>query len=164
MEKYIYIAIVFLQFFFFNKIQAQEKTIDTIYIRVYREDLDTRFFNNQNNQLSIDFHFKIDWELHNLKKEKIFFSYQSPKKEGINGWSIFIKDVRDYLLYKNFFTLQQFTKALKSNDFSIPIQNGKVQIMMLYGEKCSTKFEVYPVKVGTNLSRDDYVGPLVPKN
>jgi len=26
--------------------------------------------------------------------------------------------------------------------------------MMLYGEKCSTKFELYPVKVGTNLTNE----------
>ena len=150
MKIYIYI---FLTFCLVDKLQAQNKT-DTVYVRVYREDLSARFFTNHQNQLSIGFHFKVEWELHNFKRNDIFFYYRSPKKDGINGWSIFIKDIKDYLLFRNVFTLEEFTEALNNNEFLLPIANGKVQIIMLYGEKCSTKFEAYPVKVGTDLSSE----------
>ena len=58
------------------------------------------------------------------------------------------------MLYKNYFTLEQFTKALNRKDFLLPIFNKKVQVIMLYGEKCSPKVEVYPVTIGTDLSSE----------
>lgn len=92
------------------------------------------------------------WELHGYKREDVSFYYQSPKKNGINEWSIFIKDEKEFLIYKNYFTLEQFTKKLKEQDFFLPIFHDKVQLILLYGSKCSSKVELYPVKIGTNIA------------
>ena len=94
------------------------------------------------------------WELHGYKREEVFFYYQSQKKNGTNEWTIFIKDEKEFLIYKNYFTLEQFTKKLKEQDFFLPIFHDKVQLILLYGSKCSSKVELYPVKIGTNIASE----------
>lgn len=56
--------------------------------------------------------------------------------------------------FKNLYTLEQFTMALNEEKFLVPIFNGRVQIIMLYGAACLSKVEVYPVKVSTNLASE----------
>jgi len=129
------------------------KKIDTIYVLCHQENLINKFYtiDSTTNNLSIGFFFKVDWEIHNSKKDMFFVYYLSPK--GKVNWvhnSIELIKLNSYKIY----SLHQFTKALKNNDFSVPIANEKIQIMMLYGERCSTKFELYPVKVGTNLTNE----------
>lgn len=150
MKKIIIIVFVLLIFSF----ELRAQIVDTIYVRAYQENLSTRFFNNHQNQLTINFIFNVEWELHGFKRSDFFFSYRSPKKEDLNVWSILIKEEKSFMLYKNYFTLEQFTKALNRKDFLLPIFNKKVQVIMLYGEKCSSKVEVYPVTIGTDLSSE----------
>jgi len=151
----IYIYIVFaLNLALLNELRAQEVKKDTIYIRTNVEDISSRFHSTFENQYKINFFFNVHWELHGFKRNDISFYYESPKKNGINAWSIFIKDNSLFLLYRNYFTLEQFTKRLKEKDFFLPIFYGKVQLIMLYGSKCSEKVEVFPVKIGTNLSSE----------
>ncbi|RZK53509.1 MAG: hypothetical protein EOO91_17515 [Pedobacter sp.] len=153
MKKRIFL--IFALVLYFNiELQAQEKKNDTIYIKTNVEDISSKFHSTFENQYKINFFFNVKWQLFGSKRNEISFYYQSPKKNGTNEWSIFIKDTKEFLLYKNYFTLDQFTSALKNNSFLMPIANGTVQIIMLYGSKCSSKVEIYPVKVSTNLSSE----------
>lgn len=139
---------------FCTTLSAQQKLVDTIYIKTYQEDLKARFFVSQQNGLMINFFFKVEWKLYGFEKHDFVLSYESPKKGGVNEWSIFIQDERSYLKSKFVYSLKKFTKALQTEEFRIPIANGKVRVIMLYGAKCSRKVEVYPVKVGTDLSSE----------
>jgi hypothetical protein len=151
MKKYLF---TFLALLLFIKLNAQEKTLDTIYIRTNIEDVSAKFHSTFENQYKINFFFKIDWQLHGYKRDRIFFSYLSPKKIGTNEWSIFIKDEKEFLIHKNYFTLEHFCRKLKEQNFFLAIFNGKVQIIVLYGAKCSSKVEIYPVKLGTDISNE----------
>lgn len=138
----------------FNSKAQTKKQIDTIYLRAFEEDINTKFYSAYQNQYNINFFFKVKWVLHNAKRDVISFSYHSPKKEGINEWYIFTKDEREFLPYKNYYTLEQFTIRLKNPEFFQLIFLNKVQIVMLYGAKCSTKVELYPVKLSTDISSE----------
>lgn len=76
----------------------------------------------------------MEWELHQFKRNDIFFTYQPQKKEGINEWTIFIKNIKDYSSMKNYFTLAEFKKKLKEENFFLPIFHDKVQLILLYGQ------------------------------
>lgn len=151
MKKYLY---TFLGLLLFNGLNAQEKKIDTIYIRTNIEDISSRFHSTYENQYKINFFFNVNWELHGFKRNEISFYYQSPKKSGTNEWSIFIRDEKEFLLYKNYFSLEQFTNKLKEQNFFLPIFHDKVQLIILYGAKCSNKVELYPVKISTNIASE----------
>ncbi len=151
MKKYLF---TFLSLLLFNGLNAQEKKLDTIYIKTSIEDLSNKFHSTFENQYKINFFFNVSWELHGYKREEVFFYYQSQKKNGTNEWTIFIKDEKEFLIYKNYFTLEQFTKKLKEQDFFLPIFHDKVQLILLYGSKCSSKVELYPVKIGTNIASE----------
>lgn len=151
MKKYLF---TFLSLLLFNGLHAQENKVDTIYIRANVEDISSKFHSTFENQYSINFFFKVNWELHVFKRDVISFFYQSPKKGGTNEWSIFIKDEKEFLLYRNYFTLEQFTKKLKEQSFFLPIFHDKVQLILLYGAKCSNKVEMYPVKISTNIASE----------
>lgn len=151
MKKYLF---TFLALLLFNGLNAQEKKIDTIYIKTNVEDISSKFHSTYENQYSINFFFKIKWELHGFKRDEISFFYQSPKKSGNNEWSISIREDKKFLIYRNYFTLEQFTKKLKEQDFILPISRGEVQLIILYGTKCSNKVELYPVKISTNLASE----------
>ena len=97
MKKIIIIVFVLLIFSF----ELRAQIVDTIYVRAYQENLSTRFFNNHQNQLTINFIFNVEWELHGFKRSDFFFSYRSPKKEDLNVWSILIKEEKSFMLYKN---------------------------------------------------------------
>ena len=127
------------------------KKLDTIYVICYQENLINKFYSvsSSTNKLTLGFFFKVDWELHGYKKDMFFVHYTSPDNKMT--WVHNPIESHKFNLYKNVYNLEQFTKALNNNEFLIPIANGKVQIIMLYGEKCSIKFEMFPVKVGTDL-------------
>lgn len=151
MKKYLFTLLASLLFI---KLNAQEKKIDTIYIRTNVEDVSSKFHSTYQNQYMLGFSFNVLWELHDFKRSTIYFTYLSPKKDGINGWSIFIKDDKEFLTYKNYYTIEQFTKKLKEQDFFLPIFHDKVQLILLYGAKCSSKVELYPVIISTNIASE----------
>ncbi len=151
MKKYLF---TFLALLLLAKLNAQEKKTDTIYIRTNIEDIRSKFHSTFENQYNINFFFKVKWQLHDIKRDAISFFYQSPKKGGTNEWSIPIKDDREFLIYRNYFTLGQFTKKLKDQDFFLPIFHEKVQLILLYGAKCSEKVELYPVKISTYIASE----------
>ncbi|WP_113651685.1 hypothetical protein [Pedobacter namyangjuensis] len=151
MKKNLLIVLALL---LLSKLNAQEQKADTIYIRTNIENVGSKFHSTFENQYNINFFFNVNWELHGFKRDAISFIYQSPKKSGTNEWSIFIKDDKEFLLYRNYYTLEQFTMRLKNPEFFQLIFLNKVQIIMLYGAKCSTKVELYPVKVSTDLSSE----------
>lgn len=93
-------------------VSAQEKKQILFYIRTYIEDVRSKFHSTFENQYRINF-FKDKWDLHGFKRDVISFFYQSPKKGRTNEWSIPIKDDREYLIYRNYFTLEQFYKETK---------------------------------------------------
>ncbi|RZL68144.1 MAG: hypothetical protein EOO93_04115 [Pedobacter sp.] len=151
MKKYLFTVLALL---LLSKLNAQEKKVDTIYIRTNIEDVSSKFHSTFENQYNINFFFKVKWKLHSFERDAISFFYRSPKKSGINEWSVFIKDDKEFLLYRNYFTLEQFTKKLKEQNFFLPIFHGKVQLILLYGAKCSEKVELYPVKISTNIASE----------
>jgi len=155
MKKLIILLLISL-FSNFNSFAIEKKNTDTIYVLCYQENLINKFYNtNQDkNQLRISYFFDVKWKLHGYDQSVFFFSYEGPSKQTRNEWSVPLVNSDNFKLYKNLYTLEQFTKALNSANFFRPIADRKVQIMMLYGEKCSTKFEMFPVKVGTDLSRE----------
>ncbi len=139
--------------FFLSAANAQEQTIiDTIYIRTNVEDLSAKFHSTYQNQYKIGFFSKCYGNFMAIKEKMCLSIINHQKKNGINEWSIFIKDEKEFLIYKNYFTLEQFTKKLKEQDFFLPIFHDKVQLILLYGSKCSSKVELYPVKIGTNIA------------
>jgi hypothetical protein len=153
MMKEFKITILTLLFFTCFNSKAQERR-DTIYIRTYEEDLSAKFHAADQNRYSVNFFFHTKWVLHKIERNTIFFSYQSPKSEGRNEWSSEMSDVKAYLPLKNLFTLQDFTKKLQEPDFMKLIFQHKVQIIMLYGAKCAGKVEIYPVKLGSDISSE----------
>lgn len=83
MKKYLF---TFLSLLLFNGLNAQEKKLDTIYIKTSIEDLSNKFHSTFENQYKINFFFNVSWELHGYKREEVFFYYQSQKKmEQMNG-------------------------------------------------------------------------------
>lgn len=151
MKKYLF---TFFASLLFTTLSAQEKNLDTIYIRTNVEDISSKFLSNFDNQHRVSFFFKIAWRLHGSNRDNIYFYYLSPKKSGINEWSTFIKEEKDFINSINYYTLEQFTKKLEDQNFFVKIFNGNVQIIMLYGSKCSNKLEMYPVKLGTDISNE----------
>ena len=130
---------------------------DTIYIQCFRElEIDKFYYNLKSEDgLVINFLFSINWEIHNFEKNNIMFSFDSRSLKNFEqGWFVKKIETKKIKLLKKKYTLEEFTKALNNEDFSVPIANGRVQLIMLYGEKCSARFEVYPVKVGTDLSNE----------
>ena len=69
-------------------------------------------------------------------------------------WFVPMVDTRIIKHYKNLYKLKQFTKELEKQSFRLPIANGKVQLVMLYGAASLNKIEVYPVKISTDLSSE----------
>lgn len=130
------------------------KLVDTIFVRTYNDQVSSKFYSNYQNQLRVNFFFNVKWDLYKHNRSSLVFGYQSPKKQGINEWSIKSGEDKNYSFRSNYFTLEQFALKLKQDDFRLPIFYDKVQIIMLYGEKCSTKFDIYPVKLGTDLSSE----------
>ena len=155
MKKYKYLILIFI-LYSINSYAEHKKPTDTIYVMCYQEDLTNKFYNlNQNkNQLRIQYLFDVKWELFGYKQNSFFLFYEGPEKLVRNEWSIPTIKSENIKQYKNLYTLEQFTKALGKQHFRLSITEGKVYLIMLYGEKCSTNFEVYPVKVGTNLSNE----------
>lgn len=151
MKKYLF---AFLTSLIFTNLNAQEKKIDTIYIRTNVEDINSKFHSTFDNQYKINFFFNVKWELHSFKRDAISFLYQSPKKNGTNEWSIFIKDEKEFLIYRHYYTLEQFTKKLKDPNFFFPIFHEKMQLILLHGAKCASKVELYPVKISTNIANE----------
>jgi len=151
MKKYLF---TFLALLLFGELNAQVEKIDTIYIKANVEDISSKFHSTFENQYKINFFFNIKWELHDFKRNEISFYYQSPKKGGTNEWSIFIKDQKEFSFGKNYFTLEQFTKKLKEQNFFLPIFHEKVQLIILYGSNCNSKVELYPVKINTNIASE----------
>lgn len=134
---------------------AQEKiNLDTIYVRAFDEAIRSKFHSTYKNQYRVGFSFRLDWSLHNIKRDAIFFIYHSPKKEGINEWAIVRDNEKKFLLTKNYFNLKQFAEQLNNGDFFQLIFLKKVQIIMLYGSRCSNEVELYPVELGTDISSE----------
>jgi|GEM_PF-2335690 len=153
MKNYLFITFALILFTCFE-LYAQNEKLDTIYIRTNIEDISSKFLSNFENQNRVSFFFKIEWQLHGRKRDDIYFYYLSPKKSGINEWSTFIKDEKDFINSRKYYTLNQFTKKLENQVFFTFIFNGKAQIIILYGSKCSNKVEIYPVKLGTDISNE----------
>jgi hypothetical protein len=148
-----------LLFFFLDSAAAQQRiSVDTVYVRCPQERQITKyhFISKEKNSFNTLFSFNVNWELHGYKKESIQFAFNSEAmhmKPG-NDWFVKMIDTNSIKQYKNLYTLEQFTKKLSNGDFLIPIANGKVQVIMLYGASCLSKVEVYPVKVSTDLSSE----------
>jgi len=130
---------------------------DTIYIECLRELETDKFYYSLKSKegLVINFLFSINWKIHGFKKNNIMFSFESRNLKNFEqGWFVKKIEIEKIKGFKKKYSLEEFTKALNDDEFLIPIANGKVQLIMLYGEKCSSKFEAYPVKVGSDLSSE----------
>jgi hypothetical protein len=94
--------------------------------------------------------------LYGYKKESISFLFNSKQMHMKPGtdWFVPMVDTRIIKHYKNLYTLKQFTKELEKQSFRLPIANGKVQLVMLYGAASLNKIKVYPVKISTDLSSE----------
>jgi hypothetical protein len=154
--KYLLFTIVVVCVSF--RVGAQEKKVDTIYIKCPQEKLNTKYhsISPQKDSFSTVFSFNVNWKLHGYKKESIQFSFNSLSEHYKPGRDFFVKtmDTNAVKRFKNLYTLEQFTMALNEEKFLVPIFNGRVQIIMLYGAACLSKVEVYPVKVSTNLASE----------
>jgi NADH:ubiquinone oxidoreductase subunit len=150
--------IIFILFLLANSnASAIKKTTDTVYVQCFKEKLSSKFYHSSKStgDLLINFSFETNWTLYGNNRTSIMFTfYSNAIPNNQYGWFAKEIDVNTIRLFKNLYSLEQFTKALVNNKFSFSIANGKVHIVMLYGEKCSTKFEMYPVKVGTDLSSE----------
>lgn len=139
------------------KAQMQNK-LDTIYVICQQEKQISKYYfiSSQKDSFSTVFSFNVNWKLHGYKKESIQFSFNSLSEHYKPGRDFFVKtmDTNAVKRFKNLYTLEQFTKALNEEKFLVPIFNGRVQIIMLYGAVCLSKVEVYPVKVSTNLASE----------
>lgn len=151
MRKFFILTLLHLVVCYTKTFAQSQKRSDTVYVVCYQDDLGGKFYVNKNSQSMIDFHFDIKWKLHEGSAEAIVFSY-THSKSSFN--SIQLLTIDKIKLLNNLYTLRQFTTALGKGDFLRSIADGNIQIMMLNGERCSTKFEVLPVVVATDLSSE----------
>jgi len=153
MKRILTLTIILLVVYNKKSFSQETKILDSIFVICYQEDLNGKFHMIRDNKSKIDFFFNVKWKLHGGNYETIIFNFTFPiEKNGF--WAFPVKKKSELSVYKNIYTLGEFTKALSKDTFLTPVTNGKVQIIMLYGEKCSTKFEMFPVKVGTDLSSE----------
>ncbi len=153
MKKVLYFMLMFTLCTLSLAAQTK-KSLDTIYVKCDQDDLSGKFYNVSQfkNQLRIHFFFTVKWVLHGTELDSFSFAYTGPKKEGLNSWAIPLIDSQ-FLKDKEVYTLADFTMKLKGN-FLLDILYERKEIIMLYGARSSQKFEVYPVKVGTDLSSE----------
>ena len=149
--------ILFFLFFIFSSLNTfgKKNKTDTIYVICYQENLAHKFYNiNQSrNQLRINYFFDVKWVLYEQEQTSFFFSYSGPEKQIRNEWSIPLIDLKSMRNKKKIYTLKEFTSKLTGN-FLTSAFLGKFQIIMLYGTKNGSKFEIFPVQIGTDLSSE----------
>ncbi|WP_162795955.1 hypothetical protein [Pedobacter nanyangensis] len=153
------ILIITFLLFYINNVKAQKKNkLDTVYVVCQQDKLHSKyhFMSPTKDSFYTVFSFKVDWELYGYKKKTFEFEFNSKSEHYEPASNFFVKIIDTIAIrrFKNLYTLEQFTKALNEEKFLVPIFNGKVQIIMLYGASCLNKVEVYPVEVITNLSSE----------
>ncbi len=143
--------------FFFSETKAEEQTIvDTIYVRCFQENQNTKyhFLSGDRESFNTNFSFNVKWVLYGYKKESISFLFNSKQMHMKPGtdWFVPMIDTNTIKHYKNVYTLEQFTKELEKENFFLTIFYKKAQLVMLYGAASLSKVEVYPVEVSTYLA------------
>jgi len=156
--KRLLIFMCLLQFCIIEAKAQKSNKLDTIYVVCQQENLNTKyhFISSQKDSFYTIFSFKVHWKLYGYEKDTFQFEFNSKPEHYKPASNFFVKmiDTSAIKHFKNLYTLEQFTKALNEEKFLVPIFNGKVQIIMLYGASCLSKVEVYPVEVATDLSSE----------
>lgn len=148
------LLLAFLFLINIERIQANSLLkADTLYVVSHIKDLGGKFLRNTDKNCSIDFFFDVKWRKANGVFSSIVFNYTTPISSK-NFWKIPIVEYEKISDNYKIITLIEFTKKLQDTSFIQAINAGKIQLILLYGEECSTKFEAYPIKIGTDLSSE----------
>lgn len=145
------LIILFFCFIAFYKVKAQNAA-DTIYVRGFNEDLASKFLSVNNNELKINFFFKVDWNLH-YKRNTILFEYISGNGAAGKVWTLPSNNKKEFLSAKYLYTIKEFTDKLEDSSFRNGTLRNKI-LILLYAPRCYDILEMYTVKLGSDLSKE----------
>jgi hypothetical protein len=128
---------------------------DTIYVICHQEAIKERIFSisSEKGQLQMFLFFDIKWQLHGQQQDSFIFVYTGPPAPKSRLWGPAMIDEKSLRSFKNVLSLQELTEKLKG-PFLVSASSQKYQFILVLSGSGSQRYELYPVKIGTDLSSE----------